>query len=243
MGENAATAQFIGDPGVRYDVRTLPVIGAPSRDDGNVCFVARHSALTLDGWRSAVRPLRLASSNRGSGMQVRGVLISTALGLPARPIHGYQGSAQGRLALESGEVDAMCLSFEAYRTLGFEATTTAIVQTRGRAGAPLAGVPLAEELVATDEGRMLLNTLRELSTLNRFYVAPPGTPDDVLAVLRNAFDETMRDQDMLRAAAEARQSVDATPAAAVEEQIGRVFGQSTEVRTRVSALLLGESRD
>ena len=53
----------------------------------------------------------------------------------------------------------------------------------------------------------------------RSYIAPPGTPDEQLAILRNAFDATMTDTAFLADAERARLAISPLPGAKVQEMV------------------------
>jgi hypothetical protein len=58
-------------------------------------------------------------------------------------------------------------------------------------------VPLALNYAKTTEQKQILQFLFESQSFGRPYLAPPGLPPERLALLRKAFDETMRDPNFL----------------------------------------------
>src|SRR5437867_4428005 len=57
----------------------------------------------------------------------------------------------------------------------------------------LAGVPVFDDLVKTDDDRAMVRLVSATFELNRPYMAPPGIPPERLRALRAAFDRTTRD--------------------------------------------------
>jgi len=196
----------------------------------------RERGIDLAVWRS--RPLRVAMTGRGTASHVRAAFLTSALQLPVRFVSGYRGSAEVKLALEGDEVDVFCTGLEAYRTL-FEPSGTyvPILQSGDESDLIQHGIPSASRLVEDDRGRTLLNLLGSLGTLDRFYVAPPNTPHDVVALLRIAFAQTMADEAFLAAARSARLDVRPLSADDITAQIAALLNLSDADRRIVVQLL------
>jgi hypothetical protein len=73
----------------------------------------------------------------------------------------------------------------------------AILQAGMTSSADFADVPLALAYAKTERQKQTLEFLFASQTFGRPYLAPPGVPPERLALLRKAFDETMRDPDFL----------------------------------------------
>ena len=58
-------------------------------------------------------------------------------------------------------------------------------------------VPLALAETTNEADRQLLALASSTSDLGQSFVAPPGLPDHVVAILRRAFDATMRDPEYI----------------------------------------------
>ena len=67
----------------------------------------------------------------------------------------------------------------------------------------LPDVPLILDYAKTDEERAMLRLIFSRAALGCPFLAPPGIPADRAAMLRKAFDETMKDPEFLAEAAQA----------------------------------------
>ena len=67
----------------------------------------------------------------------------------------------------------------------------------------LSNVPLASELTSDADGKALLQFASSTAEFGQAYVAPPDVPAPIIAALRRAFDETIKDPDYLAAAKKA----------------------------------------
>jgi tripartite-type tricarboxylate transporter receptor subunit TctC len=238
IGENAALAQLTRDAGVQFDLRQFGAIGASAATETDVCVMSRASGLDLNAWRKARVAPRMAVTSLRSGPYARLVLLSSALNLPVRAIVGYQGTAQIRLAMDGGEVEGMCSVLGSYNS-AFEPKDNyrAVLQDGEKASQLLDGVPVASQLVQDARGRELLDYASRIRALPRYFVVPPETPPDRLAVLRAAFDETMRDAVYLAAARATGLDIAPLSAEDIEARLSAVLGLPAEARERIAALL------
>jgi tripartite-type tricarboxylate transporter receptor subunit TctC len=244
FGLGLVLPQLLGRPGVQFDAREYAFIGAPTFEDIDVCLSTRDSGVDLAAWRKESVRRRIGVTTSGSASHARSALTAAALGLPARMVIGYDGTTSMRLALDGGEVDVLCVGLLAYRTM-FEPSGTyrAVVQVGGED--PLLkqqGVPSAEAIVHEERGRFLLGMLSALRTLDRFYLAPPGTPEGLVTVLRAAFEETMRDKEFLLAAHRAGLEIRPLNFQEIAARIGNVVSLPQSARHEVAALLAAEPR-
>ena len=76
-----------------------------------VCVVNRKSGIEdAAAWKASSRPVEIGVTSPGAGAHEVPLVVNAALGLPIHPVSGYPGTADIRLAVESGEVDGACFS-------------------------------------------------------------------------------------------------------------------------------------
>jgi tripartite-type tricarboxylate transporter receptor subunit TctC len=114
------------------------------------------------------------------------------IGLPVTVIMGYDNTSRVILAIEQKELDAIYTadtSLTHRRDLVENKVIIPIFQS-----APWKkGVPLIDELVP-EEQRPLLKLVHGSATFGMPLIAPPGTPEDRLQVLRKAFTDMAKDE-------------------------------------------------
>ena len=98
-------------------------------------------------------------------------------------------------------------------------------------------MPSLSTLVTDARGKELVDVSRLIGRISRYYAVPPGTPAEVVALLRKAFDDTMRDPEFLRVARLANLPINPRPAAAVEQSVAELLNLSPAVRDRVWAIV------
>jgi hypothetical protein len=102
------------------------------------------------------------------------------IGLPVQPIPGYKGTADIRLAAESGEIAGGCWQWESIKVMWRKGLgtgdTNLVLQLVDKAHPELANVPLAVSLAKTEEARTLLQAaVHDPNSITRPHSLPPGT--------------------------------------------------------------------
>jgi tripartite-type tricarboxylate transporter receptor subunit TctC len=122
-------------------------------------------------------------------------------------VEGYKGGAEARLAVESGEVDGLCASWQAtkvsWRSQMESGKIRVVLQATLKSHPDLKNVPLAISYAKTEEARTLLRVADNVHAYQFPYSVAPGTPPERLQVLQQAFLKTLRDPELLAEAKKA----------------------------------------
>jgi hypothetical protein len=161
---------------------------------------------------------------------------------PGNLVRGYRGTAEIRLAVQSGEVDGCCSLWDSMKTVwpdGLESgAAVAVIQGDGRPLPRLAGVPVAVELARTEEARRLIRAGLILpGTLARGYAVPPDTPRDLVRILRAALLETPQAPEFLADARRANLEVDPVSGEQLGQVIAELFDLNGSVVSKLRELL------
>ena len=92
------------------------------------------------------------------------------------------------------------------------------------------------EFVRAAEDREVFSFFMGSGMVGRSIVAPPGLPPERLALLRRAFDDTMKDPQFLAEAAQLRFALGPLPGAALQAIVERQVNVSPAIRDRILAL-------
>src|ERR671923_166903 len=136
------------------------------------------------------------------------IIGNNAGGLILQQIMGAKGTADIRLAAESGELAGACFAWESFKTTwrkGLESGDfNVILQAMPKKHPELPNVPLANDYVKTEEGRRLLKYgIYDTAIITRPYFVAPGTPKSRVQLLRRAFADTLKDPEFLAEAKKA----------------------------------------
>src|SRR5262249_25303862 len=180
---------------------------------------------SAEQWLASKTPLKLGGSAPGTPTDDGPKVLKEAIGLPMRLITGYKGTADIRVAVESGEGDGICgFSWASVRAAWRKAIESGVVivmlQNAPKSAPDLQKVPLAISFAKTDEARQLIEAgIHQPSGLTYGYSLPPGTPKERVQVLRRALLETAKDPDFLAEAGKANLEIAPASGEEIEQSI------------------------
>ena len=231
IGNNAGgliLQQLMGAKGIEFDGRKFEFLGAPGSDH-HVCTLSKASGITsMEKWFAAKEPVRFGGVGPGGGASDNARTLQAALNLPIKVVDGYKGTADIRLAAESGELAGACFAWESFKTTwkkGLESGDfNVIVQAMPKKHPELPNVPLANDYVKTDEGRRLLKYgIYDTAIITRPYFVAPGTPKPRVQLLRRAFAETLKDAEFLAEAKKASLDIQHVSGEETEEVVQGLY--------------------
>ena len=234
--------QVLGAPGIEFDARRFEWIGVPVQDTG-ACALTKASGITsLEKWKEAKAPVKLGGVGPGDASYGMARVLKEVLALPVQPIAGYKGTAEIRLAAESGELAGGCWQWESMKVIWQKAMDTGDVyvalQLVPKPHPELPKVPLAVSLAKTEEARLLLQAaVHDPNSITRPYSLSPGTPKDRVQLLRAAFMDTMKDPEFLADAKKSKMDIDPVPGEEVEKTVARFFKLDAKLVTRLKEIL------
>jgi tripartite-type tricarboxylate transporter receptor subunit TctC len=117
-----------------------------------------------------------------------------------------------------------------------------LMQMTGDRHADLRDVPRAEEFAKDEDNRRVLALFVARQKYGRPFLAPPGTPDAVADVYREAFDKLVTDGEFLRDAQQAQLIIKVAPGAEVTALVQSLHTLPREVIDKASALIRGITR-
>lgn len=234
--------QILGQPGIEFDARRFEWVGVPSKDN-IVCAFTKASGITsVEKWMAAKTPVKIGSTGRGTAPEDSPKVLKAALSLPAHLVSGYKGTADIRLAAESGELAGGCWQWESIKVTwqrGIEKGDVIVVlQVTSKPLPDLPGVPLALSFAKTEEARRLIQIgIQDQGAITRLYALPPGTPKERTQILRKAFMDTLKDPDFAGDAKKAKLDIDPTPGEELERVVKDLFALDTNLLTRLKEVL------
>lgn len=221
--------QVLGQKGIEFDARKFEFIGAPVSDHV-VCAMTKASGITsVEKWQASKTPVKMGGIAPGTSTPDNATRVfKAALGLPIQLVSGYKGTAEVRLAAESGEVAGGCWGWDSIRATwrkAIESGDAVVVLQANRQNHPeLPKIPQAISLAKTDEGRKLIEVgVHGDSDIVRTYTLPPSTPKDRVQILRKAFEDTLKDAEFLADAKKSNLTVDPVTVDEVEKNIAALF--------------------
>lgn len=219
--------QLLGRPGAEFEATKYEFIGAPIPEK-TACALTKASGVSnMDRWFAAKTPVKLGATGSGPIVDVPKIL-KVALGLPIQLVVGFKGTADIRLAAESGELAGACWSWDAIKSTwakGLESGDVSIVlQALPKPHADLPKVPLAISYAKTDEARQLIQVgIHDAADVARPFVMPPATPKDRVQAIRAAFLATLKDPAFLAEAEKSKLDVDPVTGEMLEKIVAGLY--------------------
>jgi len=191
---------LLGGISVRFDPLKLNFVGSPDRDTA-VC-VANKDAPVKTVQDLYTTELIVGATGSGADTEIYPSFLKNLLGMKFKIISGYPGSREINLAIERGEVQGLCVSYDtiARENIFKNGTVHLLFQAAVKPDPRLSGVPFAGDLAKTEQQHQALDLFLLRTNVGRPFIAPPGVPADRLKILRTAFEQTMKDATLIQEA-------------------------------------------
>jgi tripartite-type tricarboxylate transporter receptor subunit TctC len=220
--------QLLEKPGIEFDARRFEYIGVPTQDNYVLGISKATGVTSMDQWLSSKTVVKLGGVGIGSATDDIPKVLGATIGLPMQLVSGFKGTADVRLAFNSGEVQGVCNAWESFKSTWRNeldsGNVVIVLQNTAKRHSELPNVPLAIDYAKTDEAKRLIGALvHSVGPTARPYVLPPRTPKDRVMALRTAFMQTMKDPEFLAEAAKAKLDINPLAGTELERNVRAVF--------------------
>ena len=230
--------QLTKSTAVRFDLTKFAWIGSVASD---VAVVAIRSDLpykTAADLRKA-KEIVMGATGTGDTSYVVPIFLKEYAAMPFKMIVGYSSSSDVMLAIERKEVDGRAGSYVSI--LPF--IDRGLVRPLIRSNVDIAAVrnlPTDESLASTAKGKAVMAVRSGPEQMYRPFVAPPGTPDSVMKILRDAFAKATSDKALLADANKSSMTIEFTPADGVLKIVRNVLKQPPEIANEIGKFFKAE---
>ncbi len=160
-------------------------------------------------------------------------------------VAGYKGSREVTMGIESKEVQGICgLGFSTVKVQYPDILTSnpfaRIFAQEAMSGHPVlnkAGVPMMLSLARNDEERAAMQMFYGQNSFACPFILPPNVAPERVALLRKAFDETMKDPELLAEAEKMNIDVVPSDGETVTKIVNAMYATPPAVIARVKAAL------
>jgi tripartite-type tricarboxylate transporter receptor subunit TctC len=239
--------QLVGRKEVQFDFAKIPWIGSPEQNDIIHYMRADSPYKSIEDIRKAKEPPRCGSSGTGTTGFYIPRLLDEVLGTKHTIVSGYPGGAEIDLAVERGEVHcwsplvATYFGREPYVSWQKKGYVRVVVQFGTKRDSRLGDVPTIYELMdqykTPDAGKRLTRVILVAATLGRPIAATPGIPPDRLKLLREAYQKTLQDPELIAETKRQRWDIDPLTGEEMEKLAKEVMVQPKEVIERMKWVL------
>ena len=212
---------------VNVDFRKLAWVGVAT-PDFRVCY--GYGPKGPKSWYEMMQrdPFILGTTAKGDGDYINGAALRVVFGAHVKQILGFPGSADVRLAVERGELDGDCGSYSSIPADWLQKGLAHVFVrfNKERPDEIPASAAYINDFAKTQEQKDLLDFLDSANEVGRPYIMSGAVPADRLAIMRKAFDDTMKDPAFLAQAKKALLPVYPVKAADAEKVVDKILHAS-----------------
>ena len=233
---NVAIAQLSKVEQVRFDVRKFHWLGSSGAD--GVMFSVRSDLpyKTVEDLKKADKELVAGTTGPGSNAHDFPLLLKEFAGLKLKLVSGYPANSDVLLAIERKEVDAWSALGTTIKLAADRGAVRPLV--RGRTPVPgFENLPTDEDLATSALGKSLMSIKALPLAIGRAFAAPPATPADRVAILRDAFAKALKDPELLAEAKKMQAQIEPKTGESIQVLMQRAFAMPKPVLERTAQLL------
>ena len=246
VGQGLMVHEPTGQPGMQLSLAAFKWLGNFSQAPNVTAVWSTSKAKTLaDAQRMEVV---LGSTGAGSPDAQIPAVYNALIGTKFKVVYGYEGGGALNLAMERGEIEGRGTntwgSYKATLPKAVaEGKLVPLIQIGLKTDRDLPNTPLFLDTVKGDAVKEPVARFLSLTTtISRPLAAPPGVPDERVALLRRAFDETVRDPEFLAEAVKLSVDIDPMTGAEMQEAVKQILATPKDVIVRTQAALEGKVR-
>jgi len=220
-------AQLLKAEGGKFDMTKFAWIGSAAVEASVIAIRNDLPYKTFDDLKKVKEPIPFATMGPGSSDHQHIALLKEFTGLNARLIV-YPSSPDAALAVERKEADGRAGSYSSIKPFIDRGMVRPLI--RGRISElGIEYLPVDEDISVDKKGKTLMAMRSAPDTMGRPYVAPPGTPEAVMNVLRDAFAKVAKDPATLEDGRKNMMSVQYVPAHEVQKVLQYLLNQPLDI--------------
>jgi len=192
------TAALLSPDVVEFDVNKFGWIGNATHDT-YLAYVWHTAPIETFEQAKTTEVIMGGTSVGGAGIDYA-IFARNLLGYKIRIVSGYKSSPETKLAMEKGEIHGtMGNALSSLNSTDWLATgkVRVLLQHGSKPHPAFPTVPLFRDFVQDEDQRRMLELMGIREEISKPYFAPPGVPAERLAILRAAFDASLKDPGFL----------------------------------------------
>jgi tripartite-type tricarboxylate transporter receptor subunit TctC len=231
--------QALGQTEIAFKTELLSWIGSVSQ---TADVLAVWHTTGIKSMAEAKRHEVIMGSDSASGtMTTYPALLNATLGTKFRIVQGYAGSTAVNLAMERGEVQGRGAnpwsSWKATKPDWVrDKSIVPLMQVGFKKEPDLPDVPTLIDLAENDEQKTMFSFISASVAIERPFAGPPGMAPEVLTILRNAFNQMMKDPAFLAEAARSQMDVDPHTGEEVTKIVADIIATPPAIVQRVKQI-------
>lgn len=196
-------AQLLKAQGVKFDMEKFSWIGSAVKESTILVLHTDLPYKTIQDVAKAKEEIVIGTGGPSDSTGQFPLMMKELLGYNFKIVNYPGGTADIMLAIERKEVDGRGVTFSSARKL----LDRGVIKAFARCNVSEPGIenlPVDEDLTNDPRMKKLMAIRSAPDSMARPYVAPPGTPAEVMAILTNAFEKATKDPALLQDAEKAQ---------------------------------------
>jgi tripartite-type tricarboxylate transporter receptor subunit TctC len=235
--------QLFGAPSVQFDMAKFRYLAVPVSESYLMIVHKRSGVTKFDDLRGEGKQVSIGAIP-GSTVEHAPILVKEALNTNLKVVSGYKGTADVRLALDSGEVDGFFNTWTSSKITSYDKIKSgewivlAQMTEKPMRDLIIPNVPTIQAISRSEEQRLLLKY--GTSTPNDFgkvYVLPPGVPADRAQALEAAFTRVFNDKELRVDADKGKLEVDPLIGNSIHKLVVEFLGMPADVKNKLQTVL------
>ena len=188
--------QVLDGRGAQYDARNFNYLGSSDVENANLYTSSSQGIKSIEQIKT--REVLMGATGAGSYTMLYPTLLNNVLGYKFKIVSGYKSTNEIHLARERGEVFGRAGNFfSSLKAQNPDWLPSGKIDMLLQIGAvrdpEWPNLPLLTDLATNEEQKAIFKLFSAEIALGRVFLTTPGVPEDRLAALRKAFENTMRD--------------------------------------------------
>jgi len=215
-----------------------------------MCMIMGFTGLkTLDDVLNSKKSLKMGANRAGTTGYDLPLILNQALGTKFDVISGYTGTSKIRVALQSRELDGFCSQWESMRV-----TARAMLDAEGDkklipfvinekwTDPEVKDLPLFKDVIKDPKKFAVYKAWADQMDFQRPLAMPPNTPDERLAILRNALGEALKDPALLAEAKKSRLVITYVSGERTAELVREILSMPEDAKLSLSFLVRAKGK-
>ena len=218
----AAIPMLLGEK-VEYDLARFAWVAKIGSEDYMVGVSANSPIRSIEDLKKIGRPLKIPTTGFGSTAHAAGAVFAEAFGLKVEHISGYKGTNDYIVGIVRGDGDlalAPVSTFKQFVESGAIRPLMTFEETSS-----MKGVRTVAQL-----GHPELSGL----AVERYIVAPPGTPADIVKILSDALGQAANNPELKAMAAKTGEPLDYIPSSSAKAAFDKALTIYEKYRTAIA---------
>jgi tripartite-type tricarboxylate transporter receptor subunit TctC len=232
--------QLFGNPAVQFDLAKFRFLAVPVSETYLMIVTRKPGVSKIDEVLGPKGKQVVIGAIPGSTVEHGPILMRDVLGANLKVVSGYKGTADVRLAIDSGEVEGFFNTWTSAKITSLEKFKSGEWLILAQLGdKPIKdlispNIPTIPALAKNEEQRQLLSF--GASVPNQFgksYVLAPGVPAERAAALEAAFMMTMSDKEFVAETEKGRLEIGPLFGEELQRLVSEFLGMSADIKSKL----------